>query len=57
MLFPDMRLISATGFCEGTIGISEKGESGFGYDSLFIPSALSEGKTMAELSSEDEAYH
>jgi|SRR5437899_1864199 len=25
------------GTCEGTIGFSEKGEGGFGYDSLFVP--------------------
>lgn len=54
ILFPDMRLISATGFCEGTIGVNEQGNGGFGYDPIFIPGDISDGKTMAELSAEQK---
>ena len=36
------------GECAGTIAESERGESGFGYDSLFIP-ADGDGRTFAEM--------
>ena len=36
------------GECVGTIAESERGESGFGYDSLFIP-ADGDGRTFAEM--------
>ena len=36
------------GDCTGTIAESERGDSGFGYDSLFIP-ADGDGRTFAEL--------
>ena len=36
------------GECTGTIAESERGDSGFGYDSLFIP-ADGDGRTFAEL--------
>ena len=38
----------ATGSCEGRIGFEPRGEHGFGYDPLFLPSAAP-GRTMAEL--------
>ncbi|HEV2072613.1 MAG TPA: RdgB/HAM1 family non-canonical purine NTP pyrophosphatase [Thermomicrobiales bacterium] len=39
-------IITTRGICEGTIALEERGEGGFGYDSIFqTPS----GKTMAEL--------
>ncbi|HAA88990.1 MAG TPA: non-canonical purine NTP pyrophosphatase [Peptococcaceae bacterium] len=38
------------GVCEGKIGYTPRGESGFGYDPLFIVPAL--GKTFAELGPE-----
>jgi len=37
------------GECAGTIAESERGDSGFGYDSLFIP-ADGDGRTFAEMS-------
>jgi XTP/dITP diphosphohydrolase len=40
------------GVCEGIIGFTETGESGFGYDSIFIPDGF--GKTMAELSNSEK---
>ncbi|MGC4107002.1 MAG: RdgB/HAM1 family non-canonical purine NTP pyrophosphatase [Thermomicrobiales bacterium] len=39
------------GTCDGAIGREERGEGGFGYDSLFV---LPDGRTMAELSSEEK---
>ena len=36
------------GECTGTIAESERGDSGFGYDSLFIP-AEGDGRTFAEM--------
>lgn len=44
-------IFKTTETCEGFIGFDEKGEGGFGYDSIFIPSGSK--KTMAELT-EDE---
>lgn len=41
-------LIHATGTLEGTIADAPRGENGFGYDCLFIPSGSS--KTLAEMS-------
>ena len=35
------------GICTGTIGPSERGEKGFGYDALFVPSG--ETRTFAEM--------
>jgi XTP/dITP diphosphohydrolase len=37
------------GECAGTIAESERGDSGFGYDSLFIPTD-GDGRTFAEMS-------
>ncbi len=39
--------------CEGTIGLKLKGNTGFGYDPLFIPDAFPD-RTMAELSIEEK---
>lgn len=43
----DMHFVS--GVCEGTIASTESGVNGFGYDSVFIPSA-GDGRTFAEMS-------
>jgi XTP/dITP diphosphohydrolase len=42
LVFPDGKVLVARGECEGHITVEEKGENGFGYDSLFIP----EGETL-----------
>jgi XTP/dITP diphosphohydrolase len=51
-VFPDGRVISARGECEGRIGREERGGGGFGYDPLFTP--LGCEKTFAELSAEEK---
>lgn len=46
---------SALAFCEGRVGIEERGAGGFGYDSLFFPVLQDESvsdRTFAELPSE-----
>jgi len=45
--WPDGREIVAEGHCPGTIGDTERGSEGFGYDSLFKPTE-SDGRTFAE---------
>jgi XTP/dITP diphosphohydrolase len=45
--WPDGTEIVAEGTCEGSIGLVERGDQGFGYDSLFIP-AESDGRTFGE---------
>jgi XTP/dITP diphosphohydrolase len=45
-------IFKTNGVCEGNIGFNEKGEGGFGYDSLFIPKGYD--KTMAELGSDEK---
>ncbi|MCT4606060.1 MAG: XTP/dITP diphosphatase [Marinisporobacter sp.] len=47
--FPDSKKISVRGECKGVIGFEKKGESGFGYDPLFIVPEYD--KTFAELGS------
>ena len=51
--FNDDREIIAQGVCEGLIAESQRGERGFGYDALFIPS-LGDGRTFAEMSIEEK---
>ena len=41
-------VLTGTGACEGVIGHDPRGENGFGYDPLFLPTDTP-GKTMAEL--------
>jgi XTP/dITP diphosphohydrolase len=38
------------GVCEGTVAPEPRGEGGFGYDPLFVPDDVGDGRTMAELS-------
>lgn len=44
--FPDGRLLTGEGVCEGEIVPEERGTGGFGYDPIF---ELANGRTMAEL--------
>ena len=53
LLFADGREIVAQGVCEGSIATSQRGERGFGYDAVFIPS-LGNGRTFAEMSIEEK---
>ena len=50
LVFPDGRKLVSRGECPGKIGFEEKGEHGFGYDSLFIPEGLEQ--TFAEVDAE-----
>lgn len=49
---PGEKTIYAEGACEGTITTALTGETGFGYDPLFIPKGYT--KTMAQLGSEEK---
>jgi XTP/dITP diphosphohydrolase len=50
LLIGDHEAIVATGVCEGRIGFSPRGASGFGYDPVFFPEGCDE--TFAELPAE-----
>ena len=52
MVWPDGKEITARGECEGHIIFEERGEHGFGYDSLFVPEGHE--KTFAELPPEEK---
>lgn len=42
-----------TGECEGTITDTERGDNGFGYDSIFVP-ADGDGRTFAEMTAQEK---
>jgi XTP/dITP diphosphohydrolase len=46
--WPDGKEVFAEGTCEGRIAVIERGERGFGYDSLFV-AAEGDGRTFAEM--------
>ncbi len=46
------RVYHAEGICEGLISTCERGELGFGYDSIFIPAGFN--RTFAEMTSEEK---
>jgi XTP/dITP diphosphohydrolase len=50
LAFPDGRIFSARGECEGMIGRECAGNNGFGYDPIFTP--LGYAKTFAQLTAE-----
>ena len=50
LIYPDNKIITAEGECEGEILKAIRGNNGFGYDPLFLVPAY--GKTFAELDSE-----
>ena len=47
------RLYTFHGVCEGTILGAERGEAGFGYDSLFVPEE-GDGRTFAEMTTDEK---
>jgi XTP/dITP diphosphohydrolase len=49
MRWPDGSELVADGECTGTITRAERGDGGFGYDSLFVPDD-GDGRTFAEMS-------
>jgi XTP/dITP diphosphohydrolase len=51
--FPDGSEIWAEGSVEGSIVSERRGEAGFGYDPVFVPSD-GDGRTFAEMSSEEK---
>jgi XTP/dITP diphosphohydrolase len=42
------------GTCDGAVAERPRGEGGFGYDPIFVPDDLGDGRTMAELSPEEK---
>jgi XTP/dITP diphosphohydrolase len=40
--------------CEGRLAEKPRGAGGFGYDPAFIPAAIGDGRTMAELSADEK---
>lgn len=51
--WPDGREVAAIGEVEGVIATSPRGEEGFGYDPVFVPTE-GDGRTFAEMSSEEK---
>ncbi|MDF2653836.1 MAG: XTP/dITP diphosphatase [Bacillota bacterium] len=52
MIYPDGRKIVARGECEGHMIYQPRGNNGFGYDPLFVPTGYD--RTFAELTSEEK---
>jgi len=44
----------ATATCSGRMAEEPRGDGGFGYDPIFIPDDIDDGRTMAELSDEEK---
>lgn len=51
--WPDGTELAVDGVCEGAIVEEERGDGGFGYDSIFAP-AEGDGSTFAEMSAADK---
>jgi len=51
--YPDGSEQWATGVCEGSIALVERGERGFGYDAVFVPNE-GDDRTFAEMSVEEK---
>lgn len=52
--YPDGKIISARGECEGTIAFEPVGDGGFGYDPLFLPVEFGGELTMAQLTAQQK---
>ncbi|MDR1082945.1 MAG: non-canonical purine NTP pyrophosphatase [Coriobacteriales bacterium] len=46
--------IVSQGVCEGRIADAPRGAGGFGYDPVFLPDEIDDGRTMAELTPEEK---
>lgn len=53
LLWPDGKEIICEGVCEGSIAPGQRGDRGFGYDSVFVPAA-GDGRTFAQMSVEEK---
>ena len=53
VLWPNGDEVVVEGVCEGSIALRETGNSGFGFDALFIPDA-GDGRTFAEMRAEEK---
>lgn len=51
-VWPDGRIETSSGRCEGRIGLAPRGQGGFGYDPIF---EVADGRTLAELSGDEKA--
>ena len=49
MVEPDGSERLFEGACTGSMSAEARGERGFGYDPVFLPDAVADGRTMAEL--------
>lgn len=47
-IFPDGKILTAQGACEGSIAFGSKGEGGFGYDPIFLVGERSYAEMTAE---------
>ena len=56
LLWPDGKEIICEGVCEGSIAPEQRGDRGFGYDSVFVPAA-GDGRTFAQMSVEEKHQH
>lgn len=53
VVWPDGSELAVEGICAGEITTEERGESGFGYDTIFAP-VDGDGRTFAEMSSQEK---
>jgi XTP/dITP diphosphohydrolase len=53
VMWPDGAELAVEGECAGTIAEFERGDTGFGYDAVFVP-ADGDGRTFAEMSSTEK---
>ncbi len=52
--FPDGRCIFSRGECWGKIAFAPKGNGGFGYDPVFLPDDIKDGRTMSQLTPDEK---